>query len=103
YPDGLQYRSYGTTCNNSRTMGCGLDINPGTTEFTFLFMGQGPFVQRYPDQILLCILYCLGYSGSHLLGFSKTLADHTIFITDNNDGRKAKCPTTLGYLGYPLD
>ena len=66
-------------------------------------MRDGSIDDRNLYEVLLCILYALGNSCSNLIRLSKTIADDTVFITDDNDGSKAEVATSLSDLGHTVD
>ena len=54
-------------------------------------------------QIFLRSLYTLGYSCCNFTCFTKTIANHAVTITYNNDGSESESTTTLSNLSNTIN
>ena len=101
--DTLKHSTHSAAGLHTGTLGSGLQENAAAAEFSCLLVGNGTFVYRYADEVLLGCLYALGDSRLDFVGLTETPADDSILVADNHDGCEAECAATLGDLGHTVD
>ena len=96
HTDTLQNGAHSTTGNNTSTWSCRFQKHLSTAVFTHLLVRNSTLKHRDTDKILLCIVNALLNGGLNFLSLTKTIANNTILVSNNDDGSKGECTTTLG-------
>ena len=60
-------------------------------------------VTSYLHQVLLGVLDALRNSGRDLVSLTETVAHHTIFVTDDDNGGETEVTATLGDFRHTVD
>ncbi len=66
-------------------------------------MRNRTFQHRHFDEVLLCIINAFLNGSLNFLGLSKTIANNSILVSNNDNGCKSECSTTFGNLRYTID
>ena len=61
------------------------------------------FNNRNFYEVLFRIINTLSYSIGYFIGFSQAVSNHTVTVTNNNNGCKTKPATTFHHLCYSFD
>ena len=103
HADALEDGTHSTTSDNASTRGSGFKEDSCTAVLAGLLVRDSSFEHRDTDKILLGIVDTLLDSGLDLLGFAEAVANHTIFIADDDNSSEGESTTTLGNLSYTVD
>ncbi len=103
YTGTFEHSTHSTTCNYTCTRSSRLQQDKATAEFTFHFVGHSMLHKRDLKQVFLGIFSAFSNGVSYLIGFAKTITDHSVAVAHHYDGREAKPTTTLYNLGYTVD
>ena len=76
----LEHGTHRTSGLHSGTGSGGLHEYPCSAELGLLLVRNGSLVQRHLDEILLGVLYTLGYSCGDFVGLSETITYDTLLI-----------------------
>ncbi len=60
-------------------------------------------VHRHLYQVLLRIINAFGNCVSHLVGFTKSVTNYTITVSNYHDSSEAESSTTFYNLGYTVN
>ena len=98
YTGAFKNSTHAASGDHTSTMSRRLDQYLRSTFFSQLIMRNSTFHHRNLDQILLRIFYAFCNSFLYFLGLTKTMTYNTIFVTNNNQGRKAE--STTAFSGF---